>query len=146
LPGFLQGGTVQAVLLEELPKGHFGDAEFPGASDEIEQFVPSGLGMVEEKFGDRAGMARQQLPVRATAEMMVNLLGNFEGGELPMAERRSRADTNEACDLSYLQSHPAVEQEMTGDPCTRIVPVALLKELKRCTQDGPLLMAQSFRK
>jgi len=146
LPGFLQRGTVQAVLLEELPKGHFGDAEFPGTSDEIQQFVPSGLGMGEEKLGDRAGMARQEFPVRAAAEVMVNLLGNFEGGELPMAERRSRADTDEACDLSYLQSHPAVEQEMTGDPSTRIVPLALLKEAKRCMKDGPLLMAQSFRR
>ena len=145
LPGFLQRGAVQAILLEELPKGHFGDAESPGTSDEIEQFVASGLGMGEEKLGDRAGMARQKLPIRATAEVMLNLLGNLGGGELPMAERRPGADPDQTCNLRYLQSHAATEQEMTGDPGTGIVPVALLKELKCCMKDGSLLIAQSFR-
>jgi len=144
LPGFLQGGAVQAILLEELPEGHFGDAELPGTSDEIEQLVASGLGMGEEKLGDRAGMARQELPIRATAEVMLNLLGNLCGGELLMAERRPGADADEACNLSYLQSHAATEQEMTDDPGTGIVPVALLKELKCGMKDGPLLIAQSF--
>ena len=145
LPGFLQGGAVQAILLEELPEGHFGDAEPPSTSDEIEQFVASGLGMGEKKLGDRAGMARQELPIRATAEVMLNLLGNLRGGELPMAECRPGADADEACNLRYLQSHAATEQEMTGDPGTGIVPVALLKELKCCMKDGSLLIAQSFR-
>ena len=105
LPSFLQGGAVQAILLEELPEGHFGDTELPCTSDEIEQFVASGLGMGEEKLGDRAGMARQKLPIRATAEVMLNLLGNLRGGELLMAECRPGADADEACNLSYLQSH-----------------------------------------
>jgi len=146
LPGFLQGGAVQAILLEELPERHFGYAEPPGTSDEIEQFVAGGLGMGKEKLGDRAGMARQKLPIRATAEVLVNLLGNLRGGEVPMAERRPDTDPDQTCNLRYLQSHAATEQEMTRDPGTGIVPGALLKELKCCMKDGPLLIAQSFRR
>lgn len=146
MPGFLQGGAVQAVLLEKLPQGHFGDAEFPGTPDEVEQVTASGLGMGEEKFGDGAGMARQELPVRATAEVMLNLLGNLHGGELPMAECRPNADANETCDLSYPQPHAATEQEMTGNPRTGIVSLALPKELKRRMKDGPLLIAQLIRR
>jgi hypothetical protein len=146
LPGFLQGGAVQAILLEELPKRHFGDAEPPGTSDEIEQLVARGLGMGEQKLGDRAGMARQKLPIRATAEVLVNLLGNLHGGELPMAERRPGADPDQTCNLRYLQSHAATEQEMTRDPGTGIVPRTLLKELKCCMKSGTLLIAQSFQR
>jgi hypothetical protein len=58
LPDFLQTSAVQSVLLEKLPEGHFGDAEFPRALDEVEQLVACGLGMGEEKLGDGAGMAR----------------------------------------------------------------------------------------
>jgi hypothetical protein len=36
LPGFLQTSEVQAVLLEKLPQGHFGDAEFPRPLEEVE--------------------------------------------------------------------------------------------------------------
>lgn len=101
--------------------------------------------MGEEELGDRAGMARQKLPIRPTAEVMLNLLRNLRSGEIPMAERRPGADADEACNLSYLQSHPATEQEMTGDPGTGIVPAALLKELKCCMKDGSLLLVQSLR-
>jgi hypothetical protein len=144
-PGFLQGGAVQAVLLEKLPEGHFGDAEPPGISNEIDQLVAIGLGMGEEKLGDRAGMARQELPVRATAKVLLNLLGDLGGGEVPMAERGPGADADEARNLSYPQSHAATEQEMTGDSGTGIVSGALLEELECCIKDGPLLIAQSFR-
>jgi hypothetical protein len=58
LPGFLQTSAVQSVLLEKLPEGHFGDAEFPRPFEEVEQLVARGLGMREEKLGDGAGMAR----------------------------------------------------------------------------------------
>lgn len=101
--------------------------------------------MGEEKLGDRAGMARQKLPIRATAKMMLNLLSDLRGGEIPMAERRPGADAHQACNLSYLQSHAAMKQEMTGDPGTGIVPVALLKELECRMKDGSLLRAQSLR-
>jgi hypothetical protein len=101
--------------------------------------------MGEEKLGDRAGMARQKLPIRPTAEVMLNLLGNLRSGEIPMAERRPGADAHQACNLSYLQSHPATKQEMTGHPGTGIISVALLKELEYCMKDGSLLIAQSLQ-
>ena len=58
LPSVLQGTAVQAVFLEKLPQGHFGDAEVPRPLDKVEQFVACGLGMGEEKLGDGARMAR----------------------------------------------------------------------------------------
>ena len=88
MPHLLQGDAVQAVLLEKLPQGDFGDAELPGTPDEVEQIVARGLGMGKEELGDRAGMARQEFSVRATAEMVVNLLAHLFGGEFLMAKRR----------------------------------------------------------
>ena len=85
LPDFLQGATVQAALLEKLPQGHLGDAEFPRALDEVEQVVPRGLGVGEEKLGNGAGMAQQELPVRAAVEALLNLLDHLSRGEFPMA-------------------------------------------------------------
>ena len=144
MPGFLQADAVQTVLFEKPPQGHFGDAEVPRTPDEVEQFVTRGPGMGKEKLGDGAGMAGQELPVRAAVEAMLNLVDHLPGGELPMAERRPAADTDQACDLSHLQTHIAAEQEKTSDSRTGIVPVARLKELKRCMEDGPLLIAQLF--
>jgi hypothetical protein len=76
--------------------------------DEVQQFVPRGLGMGKEELGDRAGMARQQFSVRATTEMVVNLLANLLGGEFLMTKRRPEVNTDQACDLSDLQPHAAV--------------------------------------
>jgi len=145
VPHFLQGGAVQAVLLKKLPQGHFGDAELPGTRDEVEQLVARGLGMGEEELGDRAGMPRQQFSVRATAEMVVNLLAHLLGGEFLMAKRRAGGNADQACDLSDRQSHAAVKQKVTGDARSGVVSVAPLKELKRCVKNGTLFVAQAFR-
>jgi hypothetical protein len=113
--------------------------------NEVQQFVPRGLGMGKEELGDRAGMARQQFSVRATTEMVVNLLANLLGGEFLMTKRRPEVNTDQACDLSDLQPHAAVKQEVTGDARRGVVPVAPLKELKRCVKNGTLFVAQAFR-
>jgi hypothetical protein len=145
LAGILQGGAIQAVLLEILPESHLGDPKSPGTPEEGEQLIACGLGMGEEKLGDGPGMARQKLPIRATAEVLLDLLSHLLGGELPMAERRADTDADQARDLSHLQSHTATVQKMTGDPRSGIVPVAPSKELKSCLKHGPLLIAQPFR-
>jgi len=146
LPSFLQGGAVQAVFLEKFPQGHFGDAKSPGTPDEVQQLVARGRRMGEEKLGDGAGMPRQELPVRTAAEVMLNLLDNLHRGKFPMPKRRAGADADQASDLGYLQSHATVQQEVNGDPRTGIVPLASLEELKRCVEDGPLLISQPFRR
>jgi hypothetical protein len=109
LPDLLQGGPVQTVLLEKLPQGHFGDTKLPGPRDEVEQFVARGLGMGKEELGDRAGMTRQEFPVWATAEVVVNLLANLLRGEILMAKCRPRADADQTCHLAYVQSHAAMK-------------------------------------
>jgi len=63
----------------------------------------------EEKLGNGAGMARQELPVRTAVEAMLNLLDDFSGGEFPMAGCRPGADPDQACDLRHFQSQLAVE-------------------------------------
>ena len=94
LPELRQGPAVEAKLLKELPQGHFGNTEVPSPPDEVEQFVTRGLGMREEKLGDRPGMPRQEFSVRATAEVVMNLLANLLRGKFPMAKRRSGTDAD----------------------------------------------------
>ena len=141
----LQGTAIKAELLEELPQGHFGDAEVPRLLDEVEQFITRGFGMGKDKLGDRAGMPRQEFSVRATAEVVMNLLTNLLRGMLSMTKGRARADPDQACDLADFQSHTTVKQEVAGDPRTGIVPLAPPQKFKRRLQDGLLLIAQLFR-
>jgi hypothetical protein len=101
--------------------------------------------MGKEELGDRAGMARQEFPVGATAEVVVNLLANLLRREILMAKCRPRADADQTCHLGYVQSHAAMKQEVTGDPRSGVVPVGLLKKLKGCVKNGSLLIAQPFR-
>jgi hypothetical protein len=91
--------------------------------------------MREEKLGDRPGMPRQEFSVRATAEMVMNLLANLLRGQSSMAKRRAGADADQTCDLSYLQSHTTVKQEVAGDPRTGIILLAPSKKLKRRLKD-----------
>jgi len=63
-----------------------------------------------------------------------------------MPERRAGTDADQACDLGDLQSQVAPEQEVTGDPHTGIIALALLEELKGGLQNVFLLIAQPFRR
>jgi hypothetical protein len=63
-----------------------------------------------------------------------------------MARCRSRTDAHQAGDLGYSQSHPTVEQEVAGHPRGGILPVSLLKKLKRRFEHRPLLIAQPLRR
>jgi len=94
LPDLLQGAAVEAELLQKLPQGHFGDTEVPGVPNEVEQFVTCGLGMGKQKLRDRAGMSRQEFSVRATAEVVMNLLAHLLRGKFPMPKRRSGTDAD----------------------------------------------------
>lgn len=141
-PDVVQAGTVQAVLREEFPKRHFGDAEVPRTLNEVQQFVPGSLGVGKKKRGDRAGVTRQELSVRTAGETMLNLLDDLPGREFPMAGRRSLGDAHQACDLSHLQSQIAAEQKIAGDPRSGVVSIAGLKEMKYRLEDGLLLIAQ----
>lgn len=59
-----------------------------------------------------------------------------------MARCRSRTDAHQAGNLGYFQSRPTMEQEVTGHPRGRILPVPPLKKLKRRFEDRQLLIAQ----
>jgi len=57
-----------------------------------------------------------------------------------MARRRSRTDAHQAGNLRHFQSRPTVEQEIAGHPRGGILPVPLLKKVKRRLEDRPLYL------
>jgi hypothetical protein len=87
-------------------------------------------------------MARQEFSVGAALKMMMNLLTDLLGGEVPMAEGGPGVDADQPCDLGDLQSDAAMEQEMAGDSRSRVIPWLLLEKLKHGVEDASLLIGQ----
>jgi len=96
--------------------------------------------MAKKKLGNGPSVARQKFSVGSAAQTVLDLLDNLRSRELPMPERRAGSDANQPCDLSDPQPRVTAEQEVASNTHAGIIAVALLEKLKRCLQNGYLLI------
>ena len=105
--------AVEPVLLREMEQGHGGNADLPGALDEIEDIPTGGLGMRDQELSDRPGVMCQQPAAGSTGHAMVGRLDHLLGRYVLLLRRRRSADAEDPGNLGHLQARLAVQQKMT---------------------------------
>ena len=100
--------------------------------------------MGQDKLGDGASVARQQLAVGPTGHAMLSSLNRFLGRDALLTRGRGPADPDQAGDLSDLESRVAMQQEMAEQSSRIVILAAMLPEGKRRLQQAALLGRQSL--
>ena len=131
-------GAIEAELLAKMVQGHRGHAYAPGAVDEVEDVVAGGVAMGQHEFGDRAGIAWQQLAVGPAGHAVVGCLDDLLGRDALLMGAGRPAEADQAGDLRDLESGVAVQQKMAEQPAGIIIAAAALPKGKGALQQAAL--------
>src|ERR1022692_570090 len=100
--------------------------------------------MGEDELRDGAGIAWQHFAVGPAGHAVVRRLNRLLGRNPLLVRSRGTTDTDQAGDLSNLESRVAVEQEMAEQMVGIIIVAAVFPESKRVLQQAALLGRQSL--
>src|SRR5262249_2227043 len=114
------GDVVKAEALEEVVHGDARDADAERLANEVEQVGAGGGGVGQEERGKGAGVAGQELAVRAAVHAVVRLLDCSLGRDALLAGGGGPTDAEQAGELRDLKAAVAVEQEV-GEQAGRVV-------------------------
>src|SRR5262249_13159831 len=120
-----------------------GDADAEGVIDEVDEVSAAGVGVCAEEMGDGAGIAGQELAIRAAVHAVMGLLDGLLGGESLLTRSGGPADAEQSRDGSHLESAAAVEEKMAEESVAVVVGALVLSEAEGGLEECPLLEVEA---